>query len=73
MNATYQAQKKEALIAGEAVSILEFVETLAMVLETSELVSGGRASELMAMTAHLLRCREVCEKHSLMREVLGLK
>lgn len=68
----YYIQKEEAFKAGDAVKIVGFVETLAMIFETSEEISGGRATELMEMVTHLLKCRKACEKHGLMREVIGL-
>ena len=70
MNTMYQAQNEEALTVGKAISNLEFVETIAMVLEASTLISGERAAELMAMITHLLKCRKICEKHLFMREIL---
>jgi hypothetical protein len=66
----YYDRKEEALAAGKAVLNLEFVETLAMVFEASEEISGGRAAELMEMVTHLLKCRKACEKHGLMRDIL---
>ena len=66
----YYERKKEAWLAGKQSLNQEFVETLGMIFEFSEEISGPRAAELMDMITHLLRCREVCEKHGLMREVL---
>lgn len=68
----YYIQKEEAFRAGDAVKIVGFVESLAMVFEASEEISGGRAAELMEMVTHLLKCRKACESHGLMREVIGL-
>jgi len=70
----YQAQKEDVLVAGKAVSNSDFVETTAAVIEASipKLISGGRAAELMATITHLLKCRRVCEEHSLLRETLDI-
>ena len=69
----YYIQKEAALNAGKVVRNLGFVETLAMIFEETESISGGRAAELMEMVTHLLICRKVCQRRGLMREVLGLE
>jgi len=43
-----------------------------MIFESSHEISGGRAAELMDRILHLVKCREVCFKYKLMREVMGL-
>jgi len=68
-SATYEALK---IAKPFPVLQTDFVETLAMVFESSEEISGGRASELMDNVVHLLKCRSVCFKHGLMREVMNI-
>lgn len=73
-NHLYRMQKEEALEIAKPFPMLQtdFVETLAMIFESSQEISGGRAYELMVRITHLLKCREVCFRHGLMREVMGL-
>ena len=68
----YKEPLEGALIAGKKVHNKDFVETLAMLIKTSKEITGGRATEMMDLTTHFLRCREICEKHGLMREVLKI-
>ena len=68
----YLHEKEYALQEATELHYETFVKTMAMVFEASPNISGGRASELMNMIAHLLKCRKVCIKHRLMREVIGL-
>ena len=70
----YLQAKEDALKLAKPFPMLqvEFVETLALVLETSTEISGGRAAEIMDMIVHLLTCRKVCLSHRLMRDVLEL-
>lgn len=73
-NPLYLRAKEEALKIAKPFPILQadFVETLAMVLESSSEISGGRAAELMETIIHYLKCLKACHKHKLMREVMGL-
>ena len=73
-NSMYLQSKEEALKIAKPFPILQvdFIETLAMVFEESEGISGGRAAELMECITHLLKCLKACHKHNLMREVMGL-
>ena len=73
-NPLYLRAKEEALKIAKPFPILQadFVETLAMIFEESQEISGGRAAELMERITYLLKCLKVCHKHKLMREVMGL-
>lgn len=70
----YLQAKKEAMETAKPFPILAacFVESLALALESSPEISGGRAIELMEYVIHLLKCRRVCFRHKLMREVMEL-
>jgi len=68
----YHMEKEKALLAGKKVHNKKFVETLAVLIETSKEISGGRAAEMMVSITYFFRCRGICEKHGLMREVLDI-
>jgi len=65
----YWSAKEEALVIGKILKNSDFVETLALIFESTHEISGGRAAELMQMVTHLLTCRKVCMQHGLMGEV----
>lgn len=71
-NWLYMKQKKEALRVAIPIQQVDLVETLAMIFESSDEITGGRAAELMDRITHLLKCRKACIQHKLMREVMGL-
>lgn len=68
----YNQCKESALAVAKKLRNGEFIETMAMIFETSSEISGGRACELMEHLEFLLNCQAVCIKHGLMREAMGL-
>jgi len=69
----YEGEKEAALELAKALHNSDFIETIDLVLQSSDEISGGRAVELIEYILHLLKCKAVIMGHRKMKEVLEFK